>query len=60
MAWLSPPTWAPNDDEGPLTHGVLIYLVPFDTMTFLTLPSTVQYSSGGGGSGGTRGYGFAA
>jgi len=59
MAWLSPPTWAPNDDEGPLTNGVLIYLVPFDTITFLTLPSTVQYSSGGG-SGGTHASGYAA
>ena len=60
MAWLPPPMLPDNDTQGPLTNGVLIYLVPFDTMTFLTLPSTVQYSSGGGGSGGTRGYGFAA
>jgi len=60
MAWLPPPTCAPNDNEGPLTSGILIYLVPFDTTRFVTPQETLQYGSGGGGSGGTRGYGFAA
>lgn len=59
MAWLPPPSWAPNDNKGPLTNGVLLYLVPFDTKRFLTPQSTLQYSSGSSG-GGTRGYGFAA
>lgn len=60
MAWLSPQSWEPNESKGPLTTGVRLYLVPFYTMTFLTLAESVQYTPPSPPSSGTRGYGFAA
>lgn len=58
MAWLTPQAWNEGDSDGPLTSGILIYLVPFDTMHFLCVHTSLQYGEGGGGVGGTVAYAY--
>lgn len=58
MAWLTPQTPTPGTNQGPLTSGILIYLVPFDTARFISCANTLQ--TGGTGGGGTTAHGFVA
>lgn len=57
MAWLTPQPWNEGDSDGPLTSGILIYLVPFDTIRFQCVHTTLQYGTGDG-AGGTVAYAY--